>query len=64
MKQDKIDCRRTRQAKPSGGRERASWTKSYRWGIDERWAGTSMICAASGRESFALSGDYDVTYRD
>ena len=39
-----------------------NWRRSDRWGIDTRMRGTAMIYAASGAESFSLSGDYDVDY--
>jgi hypothetical protein len=34
------------------------------WKRTKRWVGTSMIYAASGKESVALSGDYDVICKD
>lgn len=41
-----------------------SWKVSDRWGIDERWHGTAVIYSTAGRESWGLTGDYDVTYCD
>jgi hypothetical protein len=64
MKQKKMVPEKTTQATSIGGRKKASWKRSDRWGIDDRWAGTSVIYAASGTESVAMSGDYDVTYQD
>ena len=40
------------------------WRDDDRWSIDSEWSGTAMIYAASGRGSFALSGDYKVSYED
>jgi hypothetical protein len=45
-------------------REKKSWKVSDRWGIDEAWSGTAVIYSAVGLESWALTGDYDVTYCD
>jgi len=40
------------------------WRDDDRWSIDAEWLGTAMIYAASGCGSFALSGDYEVSYED
>ena len=40
------------------------WRDDDRWSIDAEWSGTAMIYAASGCGSFALSGDYKVSYED
>ncbi|WP_338821866.1 hypothetical protein WDM22_33020 [Bradyrhizobium septentrionale] len=40
------------------------WSRGDDWGIDTAWSGTAMIYAARGTMSFALSGDYEVSYRD
>lgn len=61
MKQNKVDFTKATQSPPSGKRKGVPWTKSDRWGIDDRWEGTSVAYAASGTESVAMSGDYDVT---
>ena len=36
------------------------WRDDDRWSIDSDWSSTAMIYAASGRGSFALSGDCEV----
>jgi hypothetical protein len=41
-----------------------TWKHDDRWSIDAEWSGTAMIYAASGAGSFALSGDYQVSYED
>jgi hypothetical protein len=40
------------------------WRDDDRWSIDSGWSGTAMIYAASGCGSFALNGDYKVSYED
>lgn len=40
------------------------WKRDDRWSIDSEWSGTAMIYTASGAGSFALSGDYQVSYED
>jgi hypothetical protein len=40
------------------------WKRSDDWGIDSEWSGTAMIYAASNTSSFALSGDYQVSFED
>jgi hypothetical protein len=41
-----------------------AWTEDDQWSIDSDWSGTAMIYTASGEGSFAMSGDYRVTYED
>lgn len=40
------------------------WKRSDDWSIDSEWSGTAVIYAASGAASFALSGDYKVSFED
>src|SRR5436189_3528599 len=52
------------KSKKSVGRR---WKDSDDWSIDSEWsgtAGTAMIYAARGATSFALSGDYRVSFED
>ena len=49
------------KSKKSGGRR---WKDSDDWSIDSEWSGTAMIYAARGATSFALSGDYPVSFED
>jgi hypothetical protein len=41
-----------------------SWRRDERWSTEAEWSGTAMIYTASGDGSFALSGDYQVSYDD
>ena len=40
------------------------WKDSDDWSIHSEWSGTAMIYAARGATSFALSGDYRVSFED
>lgn len=39
-----------------------SWMVKDQWSSDAAWFGTAMIYAASGTGSYALSGDYEVSF--
>ena len=40
------------------------WKRGDDWNIDSEWAGTAMIYAACNTASFALSGDYQISFED
>jgi hypothetical protein len=45
-------------------RKTRQWKRSDDWSIDSQWEGTAMMYAASGIRSFALSGDYQISFDD
>ena len=40
------------------------WKRGDDWSIDSEWSGTAMIYAARNTASFALSGDYQISFED
>jgi hypothetical protein len=41
-----------------------AWKNVDHWSADAEWSGTAMVYTASGNTSWALSGDYEVSYQD